>query len=113
MATKIKNEYTDFLDTFLHYKGRGANNGQWESWKDKEHEYDTIELLKPHSWKTIGKVRLLYYINEYPEEYQGHEFHIEVWLNSYCEFYTMFEGWVDSLDELKIILKCIGIKYEN
>jgi hypothetical protein len=112
MATKIKNEFTDLLDSFLYYKGRGANNGVWESFT-KEDKYSMIELLKPHSWKTLGKIRILYFINEYPEEYTGYEFHIEIYLNSDCEFYTMFEGWVDSTEELKTILKCIGINYEK
>lgn len=109
MATKINNEYTEFLDSILYYKGRGANNGVWESWVDKDHQYDTFELTVPHSWKTIGKAQIWYYINEYPNDYSGHEFKIDIYLNSYCEFFTMFEGWVDSLDELKTIIKCVGI----
>lgn len=107
MATKIKNEYTEFLDSILYYKGRGGTNGVWESWEKDKYTY--FELTVPHSWKTTGKAQIYYYINEHPDLYSGHEFKIDIWLNSYCEFYTMFEGWVDSLDELKTIIKCVGI----
>lgn len=110
MATKIKNEYTDFLDSVLYYKGRGANNGDWNSWKEKGTRTDNyITFTKPHSYKTGGHALVRYYYNEYPELYSGHEFKIEMWINSYCEWYDVFEGWVDSIDELKTIFKCVGI----
>ena len=109
MATKIKNEYTNFLDSILYYKGRGANNGVWESWEGEEDESEMIHLSKPHSWKDRGKIRVYYFMNEYPDLFTGHEFHIEMYITSYCEFYDMFEGWVDTLDELKTICKCVGI----
>lgn len=110
MATKINNEYTEFLDSILYYKGRGANNGVWESWVDKfkmSYEIPFIDLNKPLFWKTYGQVRILYYINEYPDLFTGNEFHIEIYTDS--EWHDVFRGWVDSLDELKIIIKCVGI----
>lgn len=109
MATKINNKYTEFLDSILYYKGRGSNNGVWESWEGKEDESHFTELTKPHSWKTSSKIRIYYYINEYPELFKGDEFKIEFYITSYCEWENICEVWVDSLDELKTIIKCVGI----
>ena len=99
------NKIKEFLSTKLYYKGRGANHGQWESFEKEE---SFIELIKPHSWKTLGMIRLFYYINEYPELFKGHEIKIEIKLNS-CDWDTVFEGWVDNITDLKNVLKYIGI----
>lgn len=107
-----KEEIIEFLGSVLYYKGRGANNGVWESWKSKKEIGDNfINLPKPHSWKTLGHIRLWYYTNEYPDDYIGHEIKVDIYLNSYCEFFPMFEGWVDNIEELKTIFKCIGVPF--
>lgn len=112
MATKIKNWVTDFLDRNFYYKGRGANNGQWDSFEDEDNKGYFLELAKPHSWKTLAHIRVRYYTQEY-EQYKdcGHEITIEMYLNSYCTFDTVFEGWVENIEELKTIFKCLGIDY--
>jgi hypothetical protein len=113
MEKLTKEELIQFLNSFLFYKGRGANNGVWGSFKGKEEGSPFLDLLKPHSWKTFGQAKIYYYINEYPESYDGHEIRIELRLNSYLEWDTVFEGWIDTLDEFKTILKCIGINFKT
>ncbi len=50
-------EIKDFLDSVLYFRGRGANHGEWHSLKNRDDE-SFIDLLKPHSWKTLGKILL-------------------------------------------------------
>jgi len=109
MQTKIENEITEVLDSILYYKGRGANNGVWESWEGDEESSSFSDILVPHSWKTAGRIRIFYYINEYPQDYQGHEIRIEMRLLSYSDWDTVFEGWVKSSNQLRTILECVGV----
>lgn len=113
----MKEQIIKFLNENLIYKGRGANNGVWESWpgKREEDEFNAsfVELTKPHSWKTLGKIRVYYYINEYPELFSGHELSIQIALNSYLEWDTFFEGWVDDIDQLKLVFKMVGIPFKQ
>jgi len=111
----MKEQIINFLtnESVLFYKGRGANNGIWESWKGKEETMcdnaQWVHLTKPHSWNDSAHIRVYYYINQYPEYWQGHEIKIEMNILSYCEWETVFEGWIDNVDELKQIFKFVGI----
>lgn len=107
-----KEKFIEFLNEVLYFKGRGANNGVWESYKGKEEGSRFIDLLRPHSWKTLGKVRIYYYVNEYPDDFTGHEFKIDIMLNSYCEWEPMFEGWIEQVVGLEFIFNCLGIPFD-
>lgn len=113
----MKEQIKEFLGRYLYYKGRGANNGVWESWEGKGEDAELNapfrKLAKPHSWKTLAKIRVYYFINEYPGIWSGHEIKIEMKLNSYLEWDSVFEGWVDDVDELILIFKTVGIPLNN
>ena len=80
----------------------------WE--KGDEDQGGLVDLCREHSLKSLAKIRVLVFSNRYSEE--GLNFKIELNLSSYCEWETFFEGWVDSLDEFRLILKSVGICIE-
>lgn len=65
------------------------------------------ELYRTHSGKGLVGVRVLVYSNNYDEKEVNLK--IELYLNSYCEWDTFFEGWITSIDNLKIILQSVGL----
>lgn len=65
-----------------------------------------LDLKKPLGRKGLAQVRLTL-ISEDPE--YGVEFKIEVYLNSYCYWETMFEGWLESTSDLETVFKMLGI----
>lgn len=58
-----------------------------------------------------SRVTVRYFINEYPEDYKGHEFAIEVEPLSHGTAEKVFQGWVDTVEDLKFISKCVGLDY--
>lgn len=107
----MKEELINYLNSILYYKGRGVNNGMWESWKEKDIENPpTISTTKPIGQKDYGWFRVYYYYNS-PEDTlkYGHEFCIERYIPSHCEEARVFEGWVQNVEELKLILTCVGL----
>ncbi len=123
---EVINEYTEFLNSVLYYVGRGTNNRQWTSFGPNILLNRTFKLIKPIRHNTRAKVRIVYYHNAVrhfdimgtflsPKQVTsmihdyGHEFKLELFLPDQNKWDTFFEGWVDSVDELKTIFKCVGI----
>lgn len=91
----------------FNYLGRGNNLGIWATYKKGDEEYDgMIDLKKDIGGKGYGTVRLFIF----GSTEQGVEIKIEIYLASYCEYYTFFEGFVETIGEFNTILKCLGIK---
>lgn len=67
-----------------------------------------LELHKPISEKSLAKVRVKAY-REDPN--YGLNIIIELYPNSYCEWYTCFDGWIEEEYELDNIFKQLGIDY--
>jgi hypothetical protein len=76
---------------------------------DKEDSFsgDFLELNKRQSDKSLAKVR--FYIHTDRFETKECHFKIEMYLNSYCDWDTFFEGWVESIEEFNLILKSVGL----
>lgn len=111
----MKQELIDYLNSILYYKGKGAINGIWETWKEKLQDEEVppfIQFNKPigQVQKNYGWLRVRYYHNSEEDTLKyGHEFCIERYIPSYCEVSTVFEGWLNNTEELKLILNCVGL----
>jgi hypothetical protein len=68
---------------------------------------DFIPLKKDHSGKSSAKVEILVF----PDTYSATEVNLEIklYLPSYLEWDTFFEGYVENIDELKLVMKMIGL----
>lgn len=111
-----KENLIGFLNSILYYKGRGANNGVWETWEGKEENPPTISLSKPISQeqKDYGWIRVYYfYNNEEDTEKWGHEFKVERYIPSHCEEASVFEGWIQDEEEFKLILNSVGLPVDK
>lgn len=83
------------------------------SYEKGEPEYcsfPTEDLKRLHSGKNPSGVRILIFSESNTELVN---YKIEIYLNSYCEWYTFFEGWVDNIEEFNIIFKAVGLSKIN
>lgn len=110
---KFSNELQEEIFNLLSEDKRFNYNGSttthffctWE--KVDESEGNFIDLKKSHSEKTLAKVKVLLFTDRF--ENKEVEFKIEMYLNSYCEWETICEGWAENLDEFKTALKIVGL----
>lgn len=87
-------------DNRFHYIGRAANEGVWETDPDS-----FITFSKNIARKGYGKARLtIFQQNE-----NGLEIKIQIYIPSYCEWDTFFEGFLETIDDYHTIIKLIGI----
>lgn len=94
-------------DDRFYYHGNGNNLGVFASYKKGEKEYEgMIDLKKDLGQKGYGTVRIFLF----KEDKQGLELKIEIYLPSYCQYYTFFEGFIENEIEFNLVLKMLGIK---
>lgn len=69
-----------------------------------------VDLKKPNSYSQLVQVLVLIFQYKH-EEYKkfGVEIKINMTFNSSYEEEPVFQGWVESIEELKTILKTIGL----
>lgn len=93
-------------DHRFHYHGKAANGGVWMTRpKGTDDGQGMIDLKKPHSGKRTGEVRVYFYgIDD-----DGLEMKIEIYLPSYCEYYTFFEGFIETENDFDRVFVMLGI----
>lgn len=101
-------------DTRLNYGGRGNNQGYWKSYTSSEKydkdEHDNprngiIELKKRIGQKGHAAVRIwLYKVDE-----EGLEMKIEMYIMGYYEWYSMFEGFVETEQDFDRLMVMMGL----
>lgn len=106
----LQKEIVEYLlrDERFHYIGYTGTHWitTYEKGDKYEGSYIEVDEHRLHSGKGLAKVRFLVFSQD---DSPLQNMKIELSLNSYCEWDTFFEGWVDSLDELKLIMKCLGL----
>ena len=109
-SNDLQKEIVEYLlsDSRFFYIGYNGTHfiSSWEK-GDKE-EGDFIYLKKDHSGKSSAKVE----INIYTDKYDSKEveFKIRLYLTSYFEWETFFEGWAENLEEFKLAIKMVGLQ---
>lgn len=79
------------------------------TWPKGEEEFQ-ITSKKPHGDKDSISARVSIYSNRYPEnDVHGVEMKIEMYMWGYQTDEVVFQGWVESIAELEIILKAVGL----
>jgi hypothetical protein len=97
-------------DERFHYIGRGANLGCYSTIPKGENESaGFINFTKNLGKKGFGSVTILFH----KEDTEGLEIKIDVYLPSYCDTYTFFEGFLESIEDFDCILRMLGIKKNN
>ncbi len=81
------------------FDGVGFNHGSWSTGDV------FFDFKKNIGGKGFGKVRIILF----KEDSEGVEMKIEIWVPSYCEWYTFFEGFIESEDDYKRVLVMTGI----
>ena len=106
LQEEVYNYFNEREDFYFHgYTGTFFFN-TWEKGKEK-HQLDS---KKPHGNKDSISASVLIYTNVYSEnEKFGVEIKIEMYLWGYQSQETMFQGWVESIVELKTICKAVGL----
>lgn len=107
---KLQQDIVEYLNTIeeIFYSGyTGTFHYQtWPKWEEKS----SMTSNKPHGDKTNISAEIRVYSNRYPEnEKYGVEISIEMYMWGYQSQEHVFQGWVESVDELKIILKAVGL----
>lgn len=78
----------------------------WKLGEDKE----IIHSKKPHGDKDLISASVNIYSNRYEENSQyGVEIKIEMYMWGYQSEEPVFQGWVESIEELEVILKAVGL----
>lgn len=101
---KIKEKLN--ADKRFNFLGRGANQGVWatrERGSDEIGEY--IQLKKDLAQKGYGAFEIYLF----KESDQGLEFKVRMYVPSYCEWDTFFEGFAESENDFDRVLVMLGI----
>lgn len=81
----------------------------FRTWKLGEDKY-IIRSKKPHGDKDMISASVNIYSNNYEENSKyGVEVKIEMYMWGYQSDETVFQGWIESIHELEIILKSVGL----
>ena len=102
----IFNYFTSREDFYFHgYTGTFFFN-TWKKGKEKE----IIHSKKPHGDKDMISASVLIYSNRYPENKKyGVEMKIEMYLWGYQSEETVFQGWIENIEQLKVICNAVGL----
>ena len=102
----IFNYFTNREDFHFHgYTGTFFFN-TWEKGKEKE----IIHSKKPYGDKDMISVSVLIYSNRYPENVKyGVEMKIEMYMWGYQSEEPVFQGWVENIEQLKVICNAVGL----
>jgi hypothetical protein len=108
---KLQKEIVEYLhrDPIFYSHGRTSTHF-FKTWT-KEKEKFQITALKPHGYKDNISAEIRVYENSlYPENDKlGIEFKIDMYMWGYQSQETVFQGWAESLEEFKLILKAVGL----
>lgn len=106
LQENIFNYFTNRKDFHFHgYTGTFFFN-TWEKGKEKE----IIHSKKPHGDKDMISASVLIYSNRYPENVKyGVEMKIEMYMWGYQSKETVFQGWVENIEQLKVICNAVGL----
>ena len=102
----IVNHFHNRDDFYYH----GYTGTHWfNSWKKGEEKH-IVRSKKPHGGKYSISTQVAVYSNRLKEDEQyGVEMKIDMYLWEYQTEETMFQGWVESIEELEVILKSVGL----
>lgn len=90
----------------FHFNGRTAATIFFNSWKKNEDRY-IIDLKKPQGDDTSASISVFIYLTS-DKEY-GIELKIEMFLWKYQTEEVVFQGWVENIEQLKIIMNAVGL----
>lgn len=103
----MNDQIVEFLNANFHkvHKNPSIWTSYTEFYEDPEYPSGVLtELTKIHSHKTLAHVKIYYWgLDE--------SMKIELYLNSYNEWESFFEGYIKSVHDLQFIIDCIGIPY--
>jgi hypothetical protein len=91
-------------DDRFYYRGRGANLGVYSTSENQEVGF--INFTKNLARKGYGAVTITFF----EESKEGLEIKLDVYLPSYCEENTFFEGFLESIEDFNSVLRMLGIK---
>lgn len=81
----------------------------FRTWKLGEDKH-IIHSKKPHGDKNMISASINIYSNAYEDNSKyGVEIKIEMYMWGYQSDETVFQGWVESIEDLEIILKAVGL----
>jgi len=98
MIDEIKQLIED--DDRFHFQGRGHNLGVYTTDKTI-----FVDFKKAIGGKSFGRLAIFLF----EHTVNGVNIKIDAWLPSYCEWYTIFEGWLESADDYTTITRLLGI----
>lgn len=102
LLEKIKDRLN--ADERFHFLGRGANEGMWAT-TERGRPINFINLKKPLAQKGYGAIEIVLFSSS---EY-GVEMKIRLYIPSYCEWDTVFEGFMENENDFDRIMVMIGL----
>jgi len=94
-------------DERFNYLGRGANEGCWATRKKGEDSPGKfIDLKKNLARKGYGAFEIMLF----EESEEGVELKITMYVPSYCEWDTFFEGFVESESDWDRVMVMLGLE---
>ena len=107
---KLQEIIVEYMDNHKLFFKHGYSGTHFYSTWEKGKERFIIDSKKPHGDKTSISSEILIYSNRYKEnEEYGVEFKIKMYMWGYQSDEVVFQGWAESLEEFKIILKSVGL----
>jgi len=105
----MREQLIEFLNSKYYYQGRGANIGVWATFPNRTDTTGSqwIEYTKTISGKQSGYGSIWIY----EEGEWGFNIKIEMYIPSYAELATVFEGWIKDVEGLTFILDAVGLPF--
>ena len=107
---KLQEEIFNYFNsrTDFHFHGY-TGTFFFRTWEKGKEKYQ-IDSKKPHGDKDSISATVYIYSNRYPEnEKYGVEMKIEMYMWGYQSEETVFQGWVESIDQLQTICNAVGL----
>jgi len=109
-TSQLQKDIVDYFNARedFHYHGY-TGTFFFNTWKKGEQMYQ-IDAKKPHGDKDFISASILICSNKYVEnEKHGIEMKIEMYMWGYQSQETVFQGWIESIDQLEIIILAVGL----
>lgn len=108
--TQLQESIIDYLNSREDMFNHGYTGTYFFKTWPKGEERFSIKSKKPHGDKDDISAEINVFSNRYEENKKyGVEISIEMYHWGYQSEEFMFQGWVESLEEFKIILKSVGL----